>query len=272
MLKQGLFGRLSVCIFMLVFIVGCSSARLNGAGTKTKGTGVEYQKSVLFEPANALTREEWSPGPESVFGKLDTIQLSVYGKKEFSRIDRIEILVESCKARIIGSDAFGAQFVMEYSVATAMRGALSNALPYGVVGEVYMVALNPKWTPTQGMIDRALAKGQRPPKATPPGAKDNPLGNMKLYFVFSFRGKKITDLGMHATTKAHQAEIRDGRENRFSTGCVRGKDPVITLNMKVFLRQNGKDPDALFAKAKAHPGTTINISLTDRPTVVYLRE
>ena len=272
MRARKLFGMFALLFLLFSCFSGCSSTRTTGVhdAVGPRETRSERVSSMPSEGTGSVGGA--IPGTEPGFEALDRIQSSVYGQEEFSRIDRIEILVESCKARIIGSDQNGTRVIKVFSVATATRGKQSDDLPYGVEGKVYMVALNPKWTPTPEMITRAIAKGQKPPKEILPGAKDNPLGKMKLYFVFSFRGKKITDLGMHATTKAHQAEIRDGRENRLSTGCVRGKDPVITLNMKVFLRQNGKDPDALFARAKAHPGTTINISLTDRPTVVYLRE
>ncbi|NTV55305.1 MAG: hypothetical protein HGA16_02290 [Candidatus Moranbacteria bacterium] len=232
------------------------------------GGGMSPQDSVWLKP---LFDPERSFDSDANFTDRDAIKEIV--AKQQVRITRIEILVESCLLRTIGYNASGEMTVREYHVATAMRGALSDALPYGVEGNVVKVVLNPSWTPTQGMIDRAIARGQSPPKKALPGAKNNPLGGFKLYFSFiDKKGRRYDDLGAHATTPAHEAEIGDGNNNRQSNGCVRSRRKEIIEVGSVLFFQNGLDAESIFREAAMRPGSTREFKLSDTPKVVYLRK
>ncbi|NTW46182.1 MAG: L,D-transpeptidase family protein [Candidatus Moranbacteria bacterium] len=149
-----------------------------------------------------------------------------------------------------------------------MKGTLSRALPYSRVGEVTKAALNPSWTPTSGMIRRAIRSGKRPPRPSAPGAKGNPLGGFKLYFLIGGNG----ELGLHATTPEHEAEISEAAPNRQTNGCVRMRKSDMIAMEEVVLFQNGYDMGALLSEIGSRPTKPIFLTLRDRPKVIYLDE
>jgi len=186
------------------------------------------------------------------------MQANKAGEKNMSRVDRIEILVQSAKLRISQNNP---TIKKTYVAATASRNS-EKCIPYEKVGYIWKIVLNPPWSPTENMQQEEIKKrGKKLPRVIPPG-KGNPLGIVKFYILFD---------GSNSNLGVHNTNAPNSIGKRVSHGCTRlSKDNAVEL-ARLLLKQNGFDADSLFEQATKNPRKSITIELSDRPAIAHFK-
>jgi hypothetical protein len=180
---------------------------------------------------------------------------------ELRRIDLIEVNVLS-RQIVFSQNAEGKS--LTFPAATAKKEK-EDELPYEKIGEIWQIAFNPPWTPTDSIREESIAKGKVLPQIILPGAQDNPLGRIKLFI--GYNGCNST-LGIHGTNEPHSI----GKRATHSCNRMYLKD--ISAVTWIILLQNGysdEEVESLFLRAKENPRKTIYIKLYDKPAVIYHR-
>lgn len=186
---------------------------------------------------------------------------------EIKRIDLIKIHVKSRKAEFVQNSPQGTVTSFKYPAATPTKKN-SDTVPFGIKGWVYRVTLNPGYTPTKKHLENEKKKGiENPKNFYEPGAEDNPLGIMKIYFYFPEIDPKLS-FGMHTTNNPKSIGTRA------SEGCARISEQTATEMFSIILRQNGKDAEKLMSQARKDPRTPITEELSGKnmPSVIYLND
>lgn len=186
---------------------------------------------------------------------------------EIKRIDLIKIHVKSRKAEFVQNSSQGTVTSFEYPAATPTKKN-SKTVPFGIKGWAYRITLNPGYTPTKDHLKKERAKGiKNPKKFYEPGAEDNPLGIMKIYFYFPGIDPELS-FGMHTTNNPKSIG------KRASEGCARISEQTATEMFSIILKQNGKDAEILMSQARKDPHTPIVVELSGKnmPSVIYLND
>lgn len=177
------------------------------------------------------------------------------------RIDEIQIHVKSHKIDVIQIDEEGNKLAKRYEAATASPKSVRE-IPFGKVGKIWQITLNPHWSPTENIRKEFVAKKKKLPRTMPPG-KNNPLGNIKLFISFN---EDNSTLGIHGTNEPKSIG------KRVTHGCNRlGKEDISEL-ARIILEQNGYDADELFQKAQGNPKKSLFLEIYDAPAVVHLKD
>lgn len=186
---------------------------------------------------------------------------------EIKRIDIIKIHVKSSRAEFVQNSPQGTVTSFKYPAATPTKKN-SDTVPFGIKGKVSKVAANPGYTPTKKHLEEEKKKGiKNPKKFYEPGAEDNPLGIMKIYFYFPGIDPELS-FGMHTTNNPKSIG------KRASEGCARISEQTATEMFSIILRQNGKDAETLMSQARKDPHTPIVVELSGKnaPSVIYLND
>ncbi len=191
---------------------------------------------------------------------------SAYAEENISapameRIVEIKIHVISHKVDVIYEGEDEEDLTKRHEAATASpRNA--GEIPYGKVGRIWQIVLNPAWSPTKKIREEFTSKKKNLPKTIPPG-RNNPLGKIKLFISFDDNN---STLGLHGTNEPKSIG------KRVTHGCTRmGSDDIFEA-ARIILEQNGYDADELFQKAQKNPKKTLIIEIYDGPTVVHLKD
>lgn len=188
----------------------------------------------------------------------NNMQANKAEKGNMSRVDRIEILVQSAKLKIAQNNP---AIEKTFAAATASRRS-EKSIPYKKVGHIWKIVLNPPWSPTENIQKEEIKKrGKKLPKVIPPG-KGNPLGIVKFYILFDGSN---SNLGVHNTNSPNSIG------KRVSHGCTRLSKDDATELARLLLKQNGFDPDDLFEQATKNPKKSIVVELSDRPDIVHFK-
>ena len=220
--------------------------------------GLSFNLAIADE--TKATQSQISSKISPIKNKNPIIKVAASAEDEtfMERVDAIEVGVNSkqVRAKKFGED----EYEISYPAATASpKNAIG--IPYGKVGEVWKIVLNPTWTPPESIHKEYAAKGKKLAKIILPD-KSNPLGKVKLFIAY---GKNNSTLGLHNTNEP------DSIGKRVTHGCTRlGEDDAYEL-ARIILEQNGHDADALFEKANANPKKSIHIILKDKPKIAYLK-
>ena len=231
--------------------------------------GGSTMRKVLFIAVfwSALSTGCQTMAETASFENLSTLQQieKTDDNDTLNEVDEIRIYVKSRKIRAIRRTPTGRIVSRDFIAATAAPRNTKD-IPYGIVGSVYKVTVNPIYRPTEDHIKKEQAKGKKVLRVVPPNDPENPLGKMKLYFAFPQPIDPKLSFGAHGTNKPSSIG------KRVSEGCVRLSDEDIEEIARLLLEQNGLDSKGIFEQASLDTKTSYEYILKKRPQVIFVDE
>ena len=194
------------------------------------------------------------------FGCSRVYQEEKYIPAERIRVEKIEIHVLSKRVNATLKNGE----ILEFFGFDAATSSPKNAheIPYGKIGKIHKIVLNPSWSPPESIREEYEMKGKDLPGVVPPG-KNNPLGRIKLFIAFD---------GHNSSFGIHHTDNPKSIGKRVTHGCTRMREADIFWIARFILEKNSYDADVLFERARTNPRKSIVINIDDGPSVVHLKD